>query len=245
MDERERYLNIQQFPSLNRLTFCGYIEEETSSMPVYQYTTESGIDLDVFTVEGVFNDVECEQFTSIIDERAIRREVACNNNVTHKVIITSSVDAHVHERIISQLQKCQDYFQNTRKFFQEKYTFDTIEMRCIDGPTRMHADGMVMTGECESFPHVRGLSYVVGLNNDFEGGELVFPSKHIIHKVTKGQAVIFPPMWSHPHFTNPNMDNTFRYTLTTWSHSNLFKEDSKVDEQHPQRRIPDFITMGR
>ena len=60
------------------------------------------------------------------------------------------------------------------------------------------------------------MSVIIALNDDYEGGELVFPNQDVVVKLKKGQAVAFPPYWTHPHYTNEPLNGTFRYTVNTW-----------------------------
>jgi len=46
-------------------------------------------------------------------------------------------------------------------------------------------------------------SLVVYLNDDFEGGEIVYPTKNITYKPVKGSAVIHPAGAEHIHKVNP------------------------------------------
>ena len=36
-------------------------------------------------------------------------------------------------------------------------------------------------------------------------------------KLKKGSVIIFPPFWTHPHETEDLLNNTYRYTINTWS----------------------------
>jgi hypothetical protein len=64
---------------------------------------------------------------------------------------------------------------------------------------------------------VRKISVIIALNGDYEGGEFYFPSQGIDKiKLKKGQAILFPPYWTHPHGVNKPENNTFRYTINTW-----------------------------
>jgi predicted 2-oxoglutarate/Fe(II)-dependent dioxygenase YbiX len=55
------------------------------------------------------------------------------------------------------------------------------------------------------------------LNDDYEGGQFIFPYYDITVKLKKGSVLIFPPFWTHEHSTNELENNTFRYTITTWN----------------------------
>ena len=63
---------------------------------------------------------------------------------------------------------------------------------------------------------IRNMSIIIALNEDYDGGELCFPEQDFTIKLRKGQAVAFPPYWTHPHYTNELKNNTYRYTINTW-----------------------------
>lgn len=104
--------------------------------------------------------------------------------------------------------------------------YNNIILRKIYGKTREHTDGtkeIIESNICflkknrsKDFHFVRNLTFIFSLNDDYDGGELLFPSYDISIKLKKGSVVIFPPFWTHPHSTNDLLNNTFRYTITTW-----------------------------
>ena len=100
------------------------------------------------------------------------------------------------------------------------YNIETIALRKIDGPTRLHIDGPTynMSGldVSESFDQIRTLSVIIALNGDYDGGEIVFPCQNFKTKLKQGEAIVFPPYWTHPHYTEELKNNTFRYTINTW-----------------------------
>ncbi len=61
----------------------------------------------------------------------------------------------------------------------------------------------------------RDLSVVYFLNDDFEGGELVFPALDLSIKPEPGTLVCFPSDHNYIHGVNP-VTSGHRYTLVTW-----------------------------
>jgi hypothetical protein len=88
--------------------------------------------------------------------------------------------------------------------------------RKIFGATRLHADTIHHDPDKPNIKQLRCLSLIIALNDDYEGGEFYFPRQDIKIKLKKGQAILFPPYWTHPHGTNELRNNTFRYTINTW-----------------------------
>jgi predicted 2-oxoglutarate/Fe(II)-dependent dioxygenase YbiX len=61
----------------------------------------------------------------------------------------------------------------------------------------------------------RDLSVVYFLNDDFEGGELVFPALDLVIKPEAGKLVCFPSDHHYIHGVNP-VTSGHRYTIVTW-----------------------------
>ena len=83
--------------------------------------------------------------------------------------------------------------------------------REIYGETRLHYDGIDVT---KGDP--RCMSLIIALNDDYEGGEIYFPNQEYKIKLKRGQAIAFPPYWTHPHGVNTPLNGTLRYTINTW-----------------------------
>lgn len=64
-------------------------------------------------------------------------------------------------------------------------------------------------------------SFVLYLNDDFEGGDLVFPFCKFTPK--KGHAIIFPSNWMYPHKSEPIIEGT-KYSVVTWFVNDLTEQ---------------------
>lgn len=62
----------------------------------------------------------------------------------------------------------------------------------------------------------RDISILIYLNEDYEGGELVFPNQHISLQPKAGMLVAFPSDHHFAHGVKPVTDGT-RYALVTWA----------------------------
>lgn len=62
----------------------------------------------------------------------------------------------------------------------------------------------------------RDISILLYLNDDYEGGELVFPNQHITIKPKAGMLVAFPSNHHFVHGVNPVTKGT-RYAMVTWA----------------------------
>lgn len=89
-------------------------------------------------------------------------------------------------------------------------------LRKFVGGTDEHIDGL----DYDQPNHaVRCLTAVTYLNDDFDGGELVFPVQGETVIAKKGRTVFFPPYWTHPHYARKV--SAPRYTVNTWFYQSL------------------------
>jgi hypothetical protein len=140
------------------------------------------------------------------------------------------------EKLNKKFKKLYDIISKINGGIQLQYNSNYI-MRIITDATRLHIDGATafklntndksyMLNEklkyCENdivnmnVNVVRELGTIIGLNGDYEGGELQFPEQDVSIKIKEGEIVCFPPYWTHPHKTTELLNNTKRYTITCW-----------------------------
>ena len=85
-----------------------------------------------------------------------------------------------------------------RDAFTMKYTPDTQNMLAL------HTDASLVTGN-------------VKLNEDYEGGELLFPRQNFSNiNVPKGRCLLWPSEVTHGHAVNEIYNGT-KYSLTMWT----------------------------
>ena len=118
------------------------------------------------------------------------------------------------------ITRCQTCLQKVvREYTKEVYSFTShidrgLSLRKIFGATRPHSDGVYCSDDSGAV-FERKLSVIVGLNSDFEDGEFYFPLQDFKTQVKKGQAICFPPYYTHPHQVSAPTAG-YRYTINTW-----------------------------
>jgi len=184
----------------------------------------------IFLFDDVFTDEECDYLIQITNKYAIKnREVygfAAN-------VMADSINSVEISDPDNKKKVCDLTFEkaiNLCKKFKQIYNIDMIgfstpTLRKIKGATKRHIDGVVLAekicnGMC-SASELRNMAIVVALNGDYEGGEFCFPEQGRVVKLKKGQAIAFPPYWTHPHYTNELLENTVRYTMNLWTHDKI------------------------
>jgi|TARA_R110002153_G_scaffold273763_1_gene445542 hypothetical protein len=175
---------------------------------------------DIFLIKDVVTDKEMEILKKCIDLNAKGIEtyddhhnVMCFYSIL-KSYSKNSIIRYITEKVLSDIIKhVQDKIHIPCLVFDE-----IVNLRKIYGPTRRHYDHVLI--DTLDGVKYRNFSVIVALNDDYEGGEIIFPRRDIKVKLKAGEAIIFPPYWTHVHYTN-DLNGTYRYTINTWFCDNI------------------------
>jgi hypothetical protein len=182
----------------------------------------------IFTALAVINDSQCDFITKYIlnhsnlwEKRDIGYEsgnnVECNyltlNSLKcRKIKHSIEIDGFICSVITLLLKK----LNHTRPEFVATDD-DGYTLRRIYGGTTRHVDGV--HSKVSGFTNlIRSLSLIIVLNDDYDGGIFNFPNQNLKLKVKKGEAILFPPYWTHPHSVSSVGEGQSRYTINTWIH---------------------------
>jgi predicted 2-oxoglutarate/Fe(II)-dependent dioxygenase YbiX len=120
------------------------------------------------------------------------------------------IDAFIFKVVNKLLKEFTDTCPDFKGIHDNGYT-----LRRIHGGTKRHVDGVhSKTGGFTKF--VRALSFIAVLNDDYDGGIFNFPNQNLKFKLKKGEVVLFPPYWTHPHSVTSVGEGQARYTINTW-----------------------------
>ena len=183
----------------------------------------------VYVMDNVISDELCDTLKIVMDKtkRSNRDEYTKTNNVLCEYIPIIAIENEKFAKILDdKIYQCISDAVNRlfciNNFIVNISSDDGYTFRKILGETRLHSDS-VFSDSIENLPKdspkriVRKISVIIALNGDYEGGEFYFPNQGIDKiKLKKGQAILFPPYWTHPHGVNKPENNTFRYTINTW-----------------------------
>lgn len=182
----------------------------------------------IFTAASVISDCQCDFITyyilknsSLWEERDISYEsgnnVACNyltlNSLKSRGIQHAiELDGFIYTIITTMLHKLKELRSEFTASEDDGYT-----LRRIYGGTKRHADGVhsKLSGPKNV---VRALSLIIVLNDDYDGGIFNFPYQNIKFRVKKGEVLMFPPYWTHPHSVTSVGEGQSRFTINTWIH---------------------------
>jgi hypothetical protein len=178
----------------------------------------------IYIVKDLIEHDKCNEITMFIKENKSLHEyievdkkksnnVECtfiniNDNKTNKYIV--ELDEFIRIKvvdIISLVISKNNFFKNN--VFDNGYT-----LRQIHGGTLLHTDGIF--DKNIGYTRPRLLSIIINLNEDYDGGEFNFPKQDVKVKLKVGDAICFPPYWTHPHEVSSVLPGQYRYTINTW-----------------------------
>ena len=143
--------------------------------------------------------------------------------------------------------KIEDLFRNTVKniinpFYQVEVDSSEIPQVLsygIGGHYRPHIDGesIWMTPRGEKIwkkSTNRDLSIIFYLNNDFEGGDFIFPELKVRVRPEPGMMVCFPSNHHYMHGVEP-VTRGKRYSIVTWASVKGFPSMNEINQQLSQK----------
>jgi hypothetical protein len=179
----------------------------------------------IFLLDNVISDDLCDEIIHIINTTKTKKERYGPSKNVHadycypKDIECKSKSKEIDDKINEVFIKIvHNNFNNVGSTIRGDTGY---LLRKIEGPTKIHVDGVtpcsVSSGvEYVNMNQIRVMSLIIALNSDYEGGEFCFPEQNVMVKLKRGQAIAFPPSWTHPHYTKDLLNNTVRYTITSW-----------------------------
>ena len=179
----------------------------------------------ICVLDNVVSNTLCDEIITFINTSANIKETRDNgSNVRGKCCFPCTMGSEngadiINEKIYEVVAKIRHKLMDT--FPISVSAFTPFQLRKIHGATKIHIDGIfrreLMDERGFLTPNdMRELTVIIGLNDDYEGGELHFPEQKNTMKLKRGQAIAFPQYWTHPHYTDDLLNNTVRYTITTW-----------------------------
>ena len=165
---------------------------------------------------------DVNEYNKLLDNVGYKKDITTNDmkGITKKQIKDVFIEVNEKMNIISKIMKSRNNHLNL------EYNHD-YNLRKIFGATRNHTDGIteiyhsnimsINENHLREYRMVRNATIIFALNDDYVGGIFNFKNQDISFKLNKGSVLIFPPYWTHPHEVSDLQNNTYRYTLSTWS----------------------------
>lgn len=205
-------------------------QPQLQSQLVVEERGEPGSGTNVFTISDVFTATQCDEIVSYIQKNSAlwgERELGLTNNVECKFLTLNELvkdstpgAKEIDDIIFEGINAVLAAFRDIRPHFKgihddEGIRDDGYTLRRIHGGTKPHIDGVhSKIAGVKNF--VRCLSLIIVLNDDYDGGIFNFPVQNLKFKVKKGEVVLFPPYWTHPHSVSSVGEGQARYTINTW-----------------------------
>lgn len=182
----------------------------------------------IYIIRDLIDDTFCENMRNIIDEQSKYTmdtyspgsNVICNavsllNLSTDDILIKQNISLFLtgYVRAIVSIINHID----SRIFSNFIPTISQVELRRIYGATREHIDGIDTNSP-------RILTCIILLNDDYDDGIFSFPTLNVTFKPKKGDIILFPPYWTHPHCVS-TPTNGFRYTINFWYNHSTASQD--------------------
>ena len=193
--------------------------------PWYKEIIKHNRTTDIFILRNILTTEEADMLRNVIENSPRHQEGKIElddgkewtQNVSATGFNLEQVNDKEQYNIIKNcLSKISKYMKDMTRLEAYYPTDDSIQLRKIYDATKIHCDGIVHNASNPCFENnVRVFSTIIALNSDYEGGELCFPNQDVKIKLEAGDAIVFPPYRTHPHYTNA-LNGTFRYTINTW-----------------------------
>ena len=173
----------------------------------------------IYILRNVISNEKMQDIKKFIDKYAnINGEYSDENNVKSTYLHFQDIEQY-NSKIYQEIKRTFEYIRNKTEIpihnLKSSVDYSAMQLRKINGPTRMHVDALTSPIFENQTTNIRIYSVIVALNSDYEGGQFYFPRQNVTVKLKAGEALIFPPYWTHPHCTNA-LNGTFRYTINSW-----------------------------
>lgn len=133
--------------------------------------------------------------------------IRINDNNTNEYL--STLDEYIKNKVGEIIK----LIVSENPFFPRNVFDNGYDLRQIHGGTVVHIDGILDNSNAKK---PRLLSIIINLNDEYEGGEFHFPKQDVKIRLKKGEAICFPPYWTHPHEVSSVSFGEYRYTINTW-----------------------------
>jgi hypothetical protein len=178
----------------------------------------------IYTAANIFTNQQCDFLISYIENNSrllTEKPIEYGNNVECKFIVldemrtmnipySTIIDKFIFNAVGKLLVRLRDIQCLFKGMHDDGYT-----LRKIIGKTKLHTDGITSKYK-GSKDYVRCLSLIIVLNDDYDGGVFCFPNHGVKFRVQRGEAIMFPPYWTHPHSVTSVGEQQSRYTINTW-----------------------------
>ena len=149
------------------------------------------------------------------NNKSDRVENKCLPNFQHMVIKSNK---ELEKLVIKALSLYEDTYPKHAKWFPSRLfpKLEYFRVKSYEASSEDRYDLHIDVEDKEMA--VRYLSFLFYLNDDFEGGETVFPEFDLEIKPKAGRVLMFPPIWTHPHYAKKVISGSDKFVMSTYLH---------------------------
>ena len=122
------------------------------------------------------------------------------------------------------LELAQAYYDKYLPLWPENFACESIKFKKYSASNDEYFKEHVDVDDVRSC--VRFLTSLWYLNDPKGGGDTVFTDHKVSVEPRVGRVILFPPLWTHPHYSNPSKN--YKFIFTQYLHYRSMKADPLV-----------------
>ena len=180
----------------------------------------------ISTYDDLLSEVYCKNLIEKFESHTECHDRQCNSDKEWSMNFTQ-INLYQHEVFKEDVVFLSRFFQKAVEQYKidnqiepnqwpEEFRFEQIRMKRYQPGGEERFDLHVDVTDHNSAR--RFLVVFFYLNDDFEGGETVFPQLKMMAKPKPGRLIMFPPLWAWWHKANPIQSGSPKYIVGTLLH---------------------------
>lgn len=179
------------------------------------------LDKHIYIVKNAISCTDCENIIEYINSNECEDT---DNNIVRAFVrrlqSNNKDDVYINKKISNICKKIFHFIMHVNPLIEINGDI-SYHLRKIYDNTSLHTDEVPATVDNFIDNKIRTISLIINLNDNYSGGIFHFPKQNISYKMNKGEAILFPPFWTHPH--EISSVSSYRYTITTWGTEKIIK----------------------
>ena len=179
-----------------------------------EYDIKEVLNTSIYIVDNVCNKEECEELVHFIENHKKTRDQYLIDGYVFYLSEENEEDMKYDYMIYKKIRKILGSIGKKVPYLSATGDIQ-YHFRKMVGETDLHVDEVRSSSIDYLLNKTRCMAIIFNLNDDYSGGEFTFPHQSVSLKLKRGQVLLFPPFWTHPH--KVNSVSSPRYTITTWA----------------------------
>lgn len=173
----------------------------------------------IFKIDNAISENSCKKIIQFFEKNNNKKRIE-NNGAPNFTEL--NINQHIKElvspissTVVQHLKEYENNFLSFSRYFPSKICLEEFRIKCYDSKKIDRFDIHVDVTDKESSK--RMLAFLYYLNEDFCGGETIFPEHDLSIKPKTGSLIMFPPTWQYPHIGS-KVENGKKYIMSTYLH---------------------------